>query len=96
MDECSDKKQREVLHRTFRDLRSQKNAEEERMLNSLHDDMYFGDSRFSLGIQLADACSYFVGRHLEGDMETEGFYKIIEPFIVFSQVYPVSQREENS
>jgi Protein of unknown function (DUF3800) len=88
VDECSDKRQREVLHRTFREFRSQKNCSETTMLNPLHDDMYFGDSRYSLGIQIADACSYFIGRHLEGDRETESFYEIIEPFIEFSQVYP--------
>jgi len=53
-----------------------------------HDDMYFGDSRFSIGIQLADLCAYFIARHLEGDLEIQGFYEMVSPHIVFSQVHP--------
>ena len=37
-------------------------------------------------------CSYFIARHLDGDAATEGFYKLIEPHIVYSQVEP---KEEN-
>jgi hypothetical protein len=90
VDECPDKKTRDALQRTYRDLR--------RPLRSLqgltpplihfHDDMYFGDSRYSIGIQLADACSYFIARHLEGTVEAEGFYEMIRPHIVHSHVYP--------
>jgi hypothetical protein len=53
-----------------------------------HDDMYFGDSRYSIGIQLADLCAYFLARHLEGDLEIQGFYEMVSPHIVFSQVHP--------
>lgn len=31
-----------------------------------HDDMYFGDSRDSIGIQMADLCNYFMWLHLTG------------------------------
>lgn len=61
-----------------------------------HDDMYFSDSRYSIGVQLADLCAYFIARHLNGDSETEGFYKMIQPHIVFSKSYPEepSRQEE--
>jgi hypothetical protein len=48
----------------------------------VHDDMYFGDSKFSIGIQIADLCSYFIAGHLEGDSEKEHFYKLIDPQII--------------
>jgi hypothetical protein len=55
---------------------------------NVHDDMYFGDSKFSVGIQLADLCSYFIARHLDNDESVDGFYKMIEPHIVYSQSWP--------
>lgn len=85
MDEC-DKKTKETLHRSFRDLRPPRRATCQ--INHLHDDMYFGDSRFSIGIQLADLCSYLIARHLDEDAEIEGFYKMIEPHIAFSEIHP--------
>jgi hypothetical protein len=94
LDECSDKKQRETLHRSFREIRSQRKPGDSSMLTSLHDDMYFGDSRYSLGIQIADACSYFIARHLDGDEETESFYNIIAPHIVRFETYPVQEKTE--
>jgi Protein of unknown function (DUF3800) len=39
----------------------------------VHDDMYFGNSKDSIGLQLADLSSYFIAKHLEGDTTTEGF-----------------------
>ncbi len=54
----------------------------------LHDDMYFGNSQESVGLQLADLCSYFIVKHLEGNQATEGFFKIIEKQIVYSRIEP--------
>jgi hypothetical protein len=88
-DEC-DAKIRNTMQRSFRSLRPPQKPPFH--LNPptvpFHDDMYFGDSRFSVGIQLADLCSYFIARHLEGDKEIEGFYEMIAPQIVFSGAYP--------
>jgi len=79
-DEC-DGKTKNTLQQSFRHLRTSP-----RQLDTcFHDDMYFGDSRYSIGIQLADLCSYFIARHLEGDTEIEGFYKMIEPRIYRQQ-----------
>jgi hypothetical protein len=40
-----------------------------------HDDLYFGDSRDSVGIQIADLCNYFMWRHLlKKDDGEEEFY----------------------
>ena len=49
----------------------------------LHDDMYFGSSKESIGIQSADLCGYFIMKHLIGaDPAAEGFYDIIKNLIV--------------
>jgi hypothetical protein len=89
-DDCEGKS-KAAIQRSFRKMRGHYRQEESR-LKRLHDDMYFGDSKYSVGIQLADLCSYFIARHLDGDAATEGFYKLIEPHIVYSQVEP---KEEN-
>jgi hypothetical protein len=93
VDDC-DKKTKEVLYKSFRALRG-------RLLPSktsgpintgelfhFHDDMYFSDSRYSIGIQLADLCAYLIARHLEGDASVEEFYKTIEPNIVSAKTFP--------
>lgn len=86
MDEVaqSDKQTRYILQSSFRSLRSRFrfSAKDSGQISFVHEDMYFGDSRYSVGIQLADLCSYFVGRHLCGKEDSEGFYGMIEPFIV--------------
>jgi hypothetical protein len=87
VDEC-DKKVRETLHHSYRALRPPRNLVKENAFSNFHDDMYFGDSRYSVGIQLADLCSYFIARHLAGDPETESFYEMIQPRVVFSRVHP--------
>jgi hypothetical protein len=51
------------------------------LLAHIHDDMYFGDSKFSVGIQLADICTLMVSRHLVRYEDTEELYKRIEPLI---------------
>lgn len=54
----------------------------------IHDDMYFGDSSHSVGLQVADICSYVVLRHLQGLQDTEDLYRALEPQIFFSRVLP--------
>lgn len=88
LDEC-DSKSKTTLVRSFRQVRPTFRSGKF-CTSCLHDDMYFGDSRYSLGIQLADLCSYFIARHLEGDQEIDGFYEWIEPHIVYSQIHPSS------
>lgn len=86
MDEC-DRKIKDTLHKSFRSVRLPFKFGGG-SLPIFHDDMYFGDSRYSLGIQLADLCSYFIARHLEGDEEIESFYAMIQPHIAFSDIHP--------
>ncbi len=34
------------------------------LLDHLHDEIFFGDSAYSIGVQIADICTYLVTRHL--------------------------------
>jgi len=52
------------------------------ILEHLHDDMYFGDSKFSKGIQLADVCALVIGRHLLEYSDTEDLYQKLSKNIV--------------
>jgi len=38
--------------------------------------MYFGNSRDSVGIQIADLCNYFMRRHLLKEEDEERFYEM--------------------
>lgn len=82
-DDC-DKADRAILQKSFRSMRRRMRPSDlgTGTLLCLHDDMYFGDSRYSIGIQLADLCAYFIARHLMGHAEIDYFYKMIEPRIV--------------
>jgi hypothetical protein len=90
-DDC-DPKIKATIKSTYRQLRwpltkfPQKEAESN--LWYLHDGMFFGDSKESVGLQLADLCSYFIAKHLEGDTAAEGFYGLIKDHIVYSRVEP--------
>jgi len=91
VDDTTDKELKKSLRASFRKLRN-------RLIYPiysphtawhLHDDMYFGDSKESIGIQTVDLCAYFIGHHLKGDdPAAEGFYKLIEEQIVHSKIEP--------
>jgi len=55
-----------------------------------HDDMYFGDSSHSVGLQVADICSYIVLRHLLKEPDTEFMYEVMAPRIFHGAVEPES------
>ncbi len=88
----SDKATRATIKKSFRDMRTKIRppSYDSGILTCVHDDMYFGDSKDSVGIQLADLCSYFISKHLEGDESAEGFYKIIEDQVVDFEIEPQS------
>jgi len=54
----------------------------------LHDDLYFGDSQHSVGIQAADICTYFVNRHRNGRLDTEYLYEKLKGNIFCGITYP--------
>jgi Protein of unknown function (DUF3800) len=91
MDE-GDKKNSAAVHKSFRSLRGKFGFSDGSGTNLpfVHDDMYFGDSKYSIGIQIADLCSFFIAHHLAGDSVVEQFYKMIEPQIVSAIQEPLS------
>jgi hypothetical protein len=87
----TDKKKRELIKNTFRWVKNYvfDFLGEWRPGKFFHDDMYFGSSKDSVGIQLADLCAYFVAKHLENnDPEAESFYQIFSELIVHSEIAP--------
>jgi len=54
----------------------------------LHDCLYFGSSKDSIGIQIADLCAYIIRRRLEGDPIFAGFYDTIKECVSSFQVGP--------
>jgi hypothetical protein len=82
-----------LLRQTFRQMRkSYRQEEADGELEHVFDDMYFGDSKFSIGIQLADACAYFIGKHVSGDMGAEEFYDVIKPNIAYFEIEPATKK----
>jgi hypothetical protein len=53
-----------------------------------HDDLYFGDSAFSVGLQVADFCAFFIRRHEEKKANTEHIYDSIRERILHSKQLP--------
>ena len=91
MDETKDGALKNQLKRSFNAVRGRLSTLHEtgRRLWHIHDDMYFGDSRDSVGIQIADLCNYFVARKLKMRMvDTENFYDIFSERVVCSKAEP--------
>lgn len=85
-----DKGVKATLQKSFRSLRQRLSFSETEFskLPLVHDDMYFGDSRYSIGIQMADLCSYFIARHLAGDAVIDPYFRLIEPLIISARRDP--------
>jgi hypothetical protein len=78
MDDTDDKALKQQLRRSYRNLRVSRPyiPPHENRLWHAHDDLYFGDSRDSVGIQMADTCNYFMWRQLLKKDDGEGFYRL--------------------
>lgn len=89
-DDTTDIDNKEALKGAFRRLRPKIHAPNflPGELTQIHDDMYFGDSRDSVGIQMADVCGFFISRHLSQKAEAEGFYQLFSEQIVYEKVEP--------
>ena len=79
-----------ALDNSYRRLRKKvlANRPADGLALSMWDDIYFGNSKNSFGIQLADICVYFIARHLSGKADAEGFYNIIEEVIFKPRIFP--------
>lgn len=54
----------------------------------IHDDMYFGSSIDSIGIQMADLCNYVIHRKLKHMLDVENFAEIISDYVICSKAEP--------
>jgi hypothetical protein len=80
-DDTADGALKKTLKQSFKSLRARQRPPyrpEDNRLPMVHDDMYFGSSAESIGIQLADLCCLFMMRHLR-ERDTDEFYELIRP-----------------
>jgi hypothetical protein len=90
MDDTEDKLLKDQLRSSYRSIRAARPyiTPEKNRLWHAHDDMYFGDSRASVGIQMVDLCNYFMWRHLVGKEDEEGFYEMFSEQAVCAKPEP--------
>jgi hypothetical protein len=91
LDEC-DKDVKFTLKNTFRlmrrRLRPTSNGWEKGRLSHLHDDMYFGDSVDSVGIQVADICNYIMLRKLRDGIEDQFYELLLQSQVICAKPEP--------
>jgi hypothetical protein len=80
------KELKSLLKTSFRALRGTMRPPKFAGMLHIHDDMYFGDSRDSVGIQLADLCTYFTARQLSNT--DPGFFRVFSDCAVCAKVEP--------
>jgi hypothetical protein len=97
-DDCNDKNLKDRLLTSFMEKRERLQTKVKRIgtklniseyrgeLPHLHDAMYFGSSKHSTGIQLADIFGYIINQHSAGNADTEILYEMLEPQI-FARVH---------
>jgi hypothetical protein len=90
LDDCDDKQLKDQFHKTYRTLRVKHPfvPPHNNRLWHAHDDMFFGDSKDCLGIQIVDLCNYFVRRHLAGDPEPQNFYEMFSEQVICAKPDP--------
>jgi hypothetical protein len=94
-DETKDAELKKRLRNSYRLLRAARPyiGKTQNRLWHAHDAMYFGDSRDSVGIQLADLCTYFMQRHLmkkDPDVKDDGdeFFRMFSKQIICAKPEP--------
>ncbi len=90
-DDFQDNKIKQTLRVSFLDLRKRIAVPGTSFgtIWHLHDALYFGNSKDSAGLQLADLCCYVIAKHLEGgDAVMDDFFQMIEKQIAYHQEGP--------
>jgi hypothetical protein len=90
MDETKEAALKNQLKRSFNSERgkSAPPSRNPRRMFHMHDDMYFGHSRDSIGIQISDLCNYFVARKLKIRGDSERFYNIFAQRVFCAKMEP--------
>jgi len=81
-------KEKTTLRESFFEYRQRMRPAKDTPFPNFHDDMYFGDSKYSVGLQLADVCGYVISKRLQKDIAVDGFLDIIDSQIMFSRIEP--------
>ncbi len=81
------KKQLRTSYRLLRASRPYTSPKDNRLWHA-HDEMYFGDSRDSIGIQMADVCNYFMLQHLLKREGCREFYEMFEQQAICARPEP--------
>jgi Protein of unknown function (DUF3800) len=63
-------------------------------MEHLVDGIYFGDSKSSIGLQMADFASFFLRKRLEGDNKADRFFEIISPLFFRGDVLFAKQKPQ--
>lgn len=89
-DDTQNKEDKQALRDAFRRKRPKVRSSSAHRgeLRHFADDMYFGDSGDSIGIQLADMCGFMILRNLQEKHDSEKFYEIIRPQLKGGKVVP--------
>ena len=90
-DECKNNPQKDALKALYRKLRKKRPFHDFQNVNRLwhgHDGMFFADSVDSVGIQIADLCTYFVQRRLEGREERQNFIDLFSDRVICAKPEP--------
>lgn len=89
MDDSDDRALKHTLRQSFRSLRplSHRPGAETARLSLSHDDMYFGDSKSSIGIQIADLCAHVMLRRFRDGIEDE-FFDLVAPYAISARPEP--------
>jgi Protein of unknown function (DUF3800) len=95
VDETKDQELKKRLRSSYRLLRAARpySGKASNRLWHAHDAMFFGDSRDSVGIQLADLCTYFMQRQLlkvdaKAKDESDEFYKMFAEQVICARPEP--------
>jgi hypothetical protein len=90
VDDTTEKVLKDQLRTSYRELRIARpyNLQQANRLWHAHDALYFGDSRDSVGIQLADLCAYFMRRHLTRVSDNEGFSDMVAKHSICARPEP--------
>jgi hypothetical protein len=87
VDDC-DKEPKDRIKKSYRRMRRRLHVPSsglaDQQLRNVLDDMYFGDSAYSAGLQLADICNHIMWGHLSGTEDDPKLYEALLACRVFS------------
>jgi hypothetical protein len=92
VDEPPDRQTGEALRKSFPSMRKRLRSADGRWdkgrLQHLHDGLYFGVSSESVGLQIADACSWAMLRKLRDGVEDQFYKALMEGQVITAKVEP--------